>query len=369
MVSRQGTTLRRAVGLVGAVLLIGGCAFVDNALMPALTGESPPPQASGGTAGGAAGVPLGTTNFTAPGVSDFQPTGTVVGQRIEGLRDDLLTLQDQIVAENGELQRVRAETRGASAHYNSLVAAINTRLQAGTPPGNPELVQQWNAAQADLGTVNQGISQLTGILNQASGSAALAGYLLEATAATYAVRGGVEEDHRQLAILEDETSKTAVVIDRLMNEVTEDVTRATKFVGQERQNLTALSVAIDKGEYMGQSLSSRGGGATAAPGGAGTLAASQPLIIIRFDRPNVDYEDILYETMAAALDRRPTATFDLVAVAPATGNAQLNANRARRYAEQVLRSLTNMGLPVDRVRLSATASPQVQVDEVHIYVR
>jgi hypothetical protein len=35
----------------------------------------------------------------------------------------------------------------------------------------------------------------------------------------------------------------------------------------------------------------------------------------------------------------------------------------------VLRTLTNMGLPADRMTLSATSSEQAQVNEVHIYVR
>jgi len=35
----------------------------------------------------------------------------------------------------------------------------------------------------------------------------------------------------------------------------------------------------------------------------------------------------------------------------------------------VLRSLTNMGLPADRVTLSATSSSSVQADEVQVFVR
>lgn len=364
MKRRLSTTLRRAGGIVGVLLLVSGCAFVDNAVVPAVTGEPP--------AGGAAGVPLSNTNFTAPGVTDFQNTGTAVGQRVDQLRDDLLKLQDQIVAQNTRLQQLRANARTSAAYYHGLVAAINARLQVGTTPGNPELVQQWNEAQVELEKVSQSISQMNSLLNDVAANTALAGYLLEAINATFAVRGAIEEDHRQLAVLQDETSKTAVVMDRLLNELTEDIARATNYVAQERQDLTALSVAIDNGEYMGQSLSSLTSGTPApapAGGGAAYVGSRQALMIIRFDKPNVDYDAILYSAVSQALERRPNAAFDVVAVAPAAGNAQLNANRARRYAEEVLRSLTQMGLPASRITLSATASPQVQVDEVHIYVR
>ena len=233
-------------------------------------------------------------------------------------------------------------------------------------------MQQWTDAQGELERVNQSISQMNVLLNGSAADAAMAGYLLEAISATFQVRGAVDEDHAQLAVLQDETSKTAVVIDRLRGELTEDIARATNYVGQERANLTALSVAIDNGEFMGQSLSTLTSGVPApapAGGGSALVGQRQPLVIIRFDRPNVDYEAILYSAVSQALERRPNAGFDLVAVAPASGNAQTNAQRARRYAEQVLRSLTNMGLPADRVSIAATASSQVAVDEVHLYVR
>ena len=47
----------------------------------------------------------------------------------------------------------------------------------------------------------------------------------------------------------------------------------------------------------------------------------------------------------------------------------VNTNASRQNAEKVLRSLTNMGMPADRVSLSATMSPDIQSNEVRIYVR
>lgn len=362
---RPMNLLRRAGVLLGAALLLASCEFVDQALLPAATGTAP-------GASGQAGVPLGTTNFTTPGVTNFEPSGTAVGQRVAQLRDQLLDLQGQITTENTQLQTLRANARNSAAYYHGLVAGINSRLQIGTTPGNPELVQQWTEAQGELERVNGSISQMNVLLNDSAANAAMAGYLLEAITATLQVRGAVDADHAQLAVLQDETSKTAVVIDRLRGELTEDIARATNYVAQERANLTALSVAIDNGEYMGQSLSTLTSGAPApapAGGGAALVGQRQPLVIIRFDRANVDYEAILYSAVSQALERRPNAAFDLVAVAPASGNATTNAQRARRYAEQVLRSLTNMGLPPDRVSIAATASSQAVVDEVHLYVR
>jgi hypothetical protein len=61
-----------------------------------------------------------------------------------------------------------------------------------------------------------------------------------------------------------------------------------------------------------------------------------------------------------------------VAVSPTKGNpaqVTLNSSNARRNAEDVMRSLTEMGLPASRITMSQTSSTQAQNTEVHIYVR
>jgi len=252
---------------------------------------------------------------------------------------------------------------------------MNARLQVGTTPGNPELVAMWNQAQSELQQVGASIAALNTLASQVSGTASLSAFLLESTSTTFELRGAVEEDHRQLAVLEDEVNKTVVVIDRLLNELTDDIARTQNYFANERLNLTAMQVAIDNGEYIGGSLANRAYGVPApapAGGAASQVGARQPLAVIRFDRENVQYEQALFTVVGAALERRPNAAFDIVAVAPAGGDSArvaLDTSRSRRNAENVLRTLTNMGLPADRMTLSATASPQAQVNEVHIYVR
>ena len=79
----------------------------------------------------------------------------------------------------------------------------------------------------------------------------------------------------------------------------------------------------------------------------------RPLVIIRFDRPNVNYQQALYNAVSQALSRKPTATFDLMAISPSQGTAAqvaLNSAAAKRNAEDVLRTLTDMGVPGSRVQ-------------------
>lgn len=407
MTDRPRLFPRQACLVLGAALLIAGCVPPPSesgsstgtrassspsspAAAAAAGAHQTPPAQSGGSVIKAsvstgsleaapvapnAGPRLGTTVFEAPGITPGQPTGTVVGQKVQELRAELERMQARMASHNQQLQQERRHARDSAGSYHGLVGAINTRLQVGSTPGNPELVAAWGQAQDELNQVGASISRLNTLANEASATSALATFLLDSTHATLELRGAVEEDHRQLAVLEDEVNKTLVVVDRLLNEVSEDVARAQNYYITERSNLTAMQVAIDSGEFIGGSLASRAYGVPPPPpagGGAALVGQRQPLVVIRFERDRVEYEQALFNAISKALERRPNAGFDLVGVAPGDGSpAQVSmaTNKSRRYAEQVLRSLTTMGLPADRVTLSAAAAEQAKVNEVHVYVR
>jgi hypothetical protein len=322
---------------------------------------------------------LGTTNFAQSPVTQGPQTGTFVGQNVAQMRGELGALRSQIGVRNNTLQQIRGATTQNAQRYHGVVAAINSRLQLGTTPGNPVLVSQWNAAQAELDRIGADIAAMNSLANGVASSSALASFLLEKSRAAYGLQGAIDEDHRQLAILEDETNRTVVLIDRLLNELSEDISRQTAYVGNERHNLTTLSLAIKNGEAYGQSLTNRAYFsaaplASAAPAGGGNVAAGsgRPLVVIRFDRPDVPYQQALYNAVSKAIERHPQAAFALVAVAPARGTpaeVALNTSKSKKNADKVLRTLTEMGLPASRISLSATTNANATTNEVHIYLR
>ncbi|MBX9635824.1 MAG: hypothetical protein K2X44_12645 [Magnetospirillum sp.] len=357
-----------------AVLLAGGCSFAEEALFP--TSGTVQPAASA-----PAGSPpsLGSTSFEPPGVTVGAATGTYVGQKVGNLRGDLQQLQGMLARHNQSLQGIRNDTVQDSQRYHGTVAAVNARLQVGTTPGNPILNQQWNAAQGELDRINEDVLKMTRLANEVTSSSALSAYLLESVRAARQLSGAVDEDHRQLRILEDETNRTVVLIERLLTELSDDVNRQQSYVANERTNLNTLALAIKNGQLYGSSFAGRSAGPAAydlspAPMAAPRAAvmADSPLVTIRFDKPNVNYEGALYAAVKAALDRRPSASFDVVAVSPTgstPGGQALGSTSVRRNAESVVRSLTNMGLPNNRIRVSQTTSAGAQTGEVQVYVR
>jgi hypothetical protein len=385
------------IAVAAGTLALAACAFTEEALWPSLTGEDPAGKKKAAAPPAQAQVqpppappapvptiqpspqpPLGTTDFQPSGVTPGAPTGTLVGKKVVELRGELQRLQASISQHNGQLQQLRAKIVQDSQRYHGTVAAVNARLQVGTTPGNPILVQQYNNAQADLERLSQDIAEMNKLAGGVADDSSLSGFLSEAARAAFSVSGAVDEDHRQLAILEDEVNRTVVLIDRLLKEVADDVRRQTAYVATERSNLNLLSAGIKSGEIYGaslinQAMASAGAGRDGnVAGAAQDIGARRPLVVIRFDRANVPYQQALYAAVSKVLERRPDATFDLVGVAPAVGGTAreaVNTNKVRRHADDVLRSLVEMGLPPARVAVSARVLPTAKSNEVHLYLR
>ena len=321
---------------------------------------------------------------TAPAMSSIatgQPTGTLVGQKVGQLRVELQRLKGQLSAQNGQLQQIRQITTDNAQRYHGTVAAVTARLQLGTTPGNPILVNQWNAAQAELDRISGDIATMNSLANQIASNSSLAAYVLESARAAYGLSGAIDEDHRQLALLEDETNRAVVLIDRLLGEINEDVARQTSYVAGERSNLTTLSSSIKNGELHGSSLMARAFASGTQPTTFSTSSTPrrgfvaggrQALVVIRFDRPNVPYQQALYTAVSKTLQVRPDANFDLVAVTPSQGNASEQAmaqSTIKKHTNGVLKTLMDMGLPASRISLSASSSSNTASNEVHIYIR
>jgi len=110
-------------------------------------------------------------------------------------------------------------------------------------------------------------------------------------------------------------------------------------------------------------------------GGAGMQSAAYggaPLVVVKFDRPNVDYQQILYAALNQALQNRPGANFQVVAVSPTRGTAasvQMAQSTARRHAQDVMRTMTDMGVPATRLNVASTTDPNATSSEVRVFVR
>jgi len=314
------------------------------------------------TIGDAHAAEVQTTAIT-PTQSKFGPTA--VGQKAVQFRADFEKLKSNTETRAAQLETIRNQTVTNVSSYHTLVGSIRSRLQMGSTPGNPELLAQWSQAQTQLTQIDADIGTLNQLSAQVSGDAGTSSFLLENIRAAYSLSGALEDDHRQLRVLEDEVNQNAIVIDRALLSLNDEIGRQQQYVTTERTALVELAADIN----VGKSYPVAGARRPVVPRPVATVtpaafADRKPLVVIRFDKPDVAYEPALYQALSRALERRPDATFDLVAVSAKNGDAAV----ARKEADAVFRSMTNMGLPAERVAMATMASTTANTTEVHIYV-
>ncbi len=326
-----------------------------------------PPTASAPVASAGGIAPMVT--ITPVNIEPGADTGTQVNRTIQTLRTQMMGVESKLAANAQRLADLRNQGAASAGAYQGAKALITTRLQVGTTKGNPELVSQWNNAQASLDQLSANINALNALGTDVSNDSSTAHFALDQIGATFNVAGAVDEDHRQLSLLQDETSQTLVMIDRLLSEISDSVQRQTAYAANERSALTSLSAAIKNGELYG---GTPGITMASASGGVQLASAGTPLVVIRFDRPDVDYQQILYAALNQALQQRPNAGFEVVAVSPTRGTAasvQIAQTTAKRHAQEVMRSMTDMGVPATRMGIASATDPAAAGSEVRVFLR
>lgn len=341
------------------------------------------------------------------GSAYYTPTETMVSRKLRDLKSELAILQDKVVLLSKALAGLQRENESLAASYFAAVATINTQLQVGTTPGNPRLLDRYSVAEESLETLGTHLAQFNDLSIDASKVATEASFLLDSARATYGLSGAVEEDHVALAEMEDKINAMVVLIERVLNTVSDDISRTSNYLTTERDNLRTLSLAVASGTLYGKSLADRpfsgvrelrpvaapaaASAGTAAPyvieadlegadvpvSTSSSAAASmsppeqRPLVKIRFDRNDVEFEQPLYMAVNEVMERYPEASFNVVALHSSLGGAAqtaIESTRSRRNAQKVVRTLSQIGVRGDKVSVSYDESADVDANEVHVYI-
>lgn len=374
-----------------AVLTVSAIALIPSYGMAQPTGKAPaliitnqPLPAA--LAGQVYTKPVRTETITPQSLlgSYYGTSDTMVSRKIGSIHQELGELQSDLALLSERLLTLQKVNQDRAATYYADTATISTQLQSGTTPGNPRLLQKLANAQDSLDKLAKNVNDFNDLAIEITKSGSVASFLLEGTRAAYGLTGAVEEDHVQLAQLEDSVNNTVIIIDRLQNNINDDITRASAYLTTERNNLRTMSLAVADGDLFGKALSNRpftssakqtetvAMAKTADPAQPPSVSNPRPLVKIRFDKTDVNYEQPVYMALDEAMEKYPTSRFELVAVHPSKGNSAqvaIESTKSRRNAEKVLRSMTQMGVPMDKLDISYSSSDTVTDNEVHIYIR
>ena len=301
---------------------------------------------------------------------------TYVGERIIDMRDEYNNLSDEIENRYNNFRMLKANGVESAEIYHSTVAAISARLQIGTTPGNPILLDQYEKAQTELAEVATQGQALVELGNQVALLSARVSYLRDQTRSAKRLRGAVDEDHRNLSLLQDEIKRKTVELTRLLEDLNETVRRRDIYLAAERRRLTQLASAISVGESFGLGL----GTLKSLPvldendnnkqESSDTNVSGNPIAVLKIEGESLKYNQGLFGAVSAALERTPDATFTLVAVSSSAGNASEKAQRAanaREEAGKVISSLISMGMPADRLSVTELALSEIEDTEVRLY--
>ena len=353
--------------------------------------------------------------------------------KIANLTSEKDQLKKLVESRKDSLQSMRNETNTAVSEYRNSVAKINAKLQVGTTPGNPELMDEWKNARAKLERVNNISFDIKRLVADVESDQSMVDYMLGSIQASYNISGTTEDEHKQLKALEEEVRQIGASISTFARKIDAEAERQQSYVEIEKNNLNDVAFNIKNSKPQGTGAAptdyfANGGSvfssdasyqaflretseqeygytphtsatprqqrqsyvphfddAPVAPARSrsipverasvgpqlpppasivapSTKLASRPLVVVQFDRPNVEFEEPLYQALSRALERNPSATFEVSGVAP---QGKPNSN-AKKNVKAVMTALTDMGLPASRVAMTM-ATDNVKFDEVRVY--
>ena len=305
------------------------------------------------------------------------PVFTYVGQRILEMQEEFNKLDADIKQGEANFEGLKFNGIKSAENYHSIVAAIAARLQIGTTPGNPVLLNQYEQAQTELAEVGAQGQNLVDVGNQIALFSTRVSYLLEQARSAKKLRGAVDEDHRNLSSFQDALKRRSVDVLRILEDLNETVRRRDIFLAAERRRLTQLATAISVGESFGLGLGALGSlpaindnENTELERRSDSIPVSpNPIAVFRINEQE-NYEQNLFGAISATLDKAPQSRFTLVAVSSSAGNPSEQAERAanaRNDVSKLINSLVSMGMPVDRISVSSLSVANIENTEVRLY--
>jgi hypothetical protein len=304
-----------------------------------------------------------------------QPVFTYVGQRILEMQNEFNKLDNEISEKRISFNLLKSNGIKSAENYHSIVGAIAARLQIGTTPGNPILLDQFENAQTELASVSAQGQNIVDVGNKISLLSTRVSYLLEQARAAKKLRGAVDQDHRDLSSFQDTLKRRSVDVMRSLEELNETIRRREIFLAAERRRLTLLANAISIGESFGTGL----GTVKSLPVSnennsydqrSQSSVSPSPIAIFKIRSESENYHQDLFGAVSAVLEKAPKAKFTLVAVSSSAGNASKQAERAANAKLDVgklISSLIAMGMPVDRLSVNSLSVASIENTEVRLY--
>jgi hypothetical protein len=203
--------------------------------------------------GDTAQVPgLAIARFALPSISanaeNINPTGTPVGLKVATLKKNLQTVEStsaSLIQSTRELyETVITEVN----QYYSAIGEIEAKLQLGTTPANPKLVELRNQALQQLEKLAKIIGMMNSFSTNFTSMSQQVKALLSHTQTAFRLPGAVDEDHAHLLSISGELEQLDRVIGQMSIIITTNTQRQNEWLNVERIRFANLEKSIERGQ-------------------------------------------------------------------------------------------------------------------------
>ncbi len=177
-------------------------------------------------------------------------TGTAVGEKVVELKN---MMQNAGRRASSSIQSIRNQYEKAIIEvnqYHCIVGEIEAKLQLGTTPSNPQLIELRNRALQQLDEISGTISTMDSLASEFSKNSEQVQVLASHVESSLRMPGAVDEDHAHLILMSDELSTMNAAISQSLDILNANTQRQSEWLTLERIHLANLSSAIDRGKIF-----------------------------------------------------------------------------------------------------------------------
>lgn len=186
----------------------------------------------------------------------INPTGTPVGAKADEIKKILFDLENSSASMIQSTRDLYEKTIAEVNQYYLVAGEIEARLQLGTTPANPHLIELRNKALQQLDQIAGTIAMMNGLTAEFSRDEQQIKALPSHIDAALRMPGAVDEDHAHLILMSDELARVDAAIARIISIINANTQRQNEWLSTERVRFANLSSAIDRGHHLPLSQSS-----------------------------------------------------------------------------------------------------------------
>ncbi|MDZ4323314.1 MAG: hypothetical protein U1A05_04435, partial [Alphaproteobacteria bacterium] len=173
--------------------------------------------------------------------------GTSVGAKVTELKKTLQVIETGSASLTQSTRELYEEAITEINKYYTATGEIEAKLQPGTTPANPKLIELRNRALQQLDQIAHTIGTMNGLITGFSEASQQVKVLSSSIQATLQIPGAVDEDHANLLLMSGVLKQLEGVITQILSIINTNTQRQNEWLTAERVRFATLSSAIDRG--------------------------------------------------------------------------------------------------------------------------